>query len=186
MSGEIRTSGNPTLEDGVFCSDVCYVMEVLGHGYNPDPLRLFIDSLKVILKVVLLHNGNRFPFVPLAHAANMKEIYESMKLLLGKIKYDEFKWKLCGDLKVVALLLGMQLGYTKYCYFLCEWDNRDKKNHYVNKRWPKRTSLMPGEKNVVDFPLVLPEKIYLPPLHIKLSLIKKLCENRPWIRICVE
>ena len=33
----------------------------------------------------------------------MKEIYESMKLLLEKIKYDEFKWKLCGDLKVVAV-----------------------------------------------------------------------------------
>jgi len=32
-----------------------------------------------------------------------------MKLLLGKIKYDEFKWKLC-DLKLVALLLAMQLG----------------------------------------------------------------------------
>jgi len=30
----------------------------------------------------------------------MKENYESMKLLLGKIKCDEFKWKLCGDLKV--------------------------------------------------------------------------------------
>jgi len=40
----------------------------------------------------------------------MKESYESMKLLLGKVKYGEFKWKLCGDLKVVARLLGMQLG----------------------------------------------------------------------------
>jgi len=57
--------------------------------------------------VVLLHNGNRFPSVPLAHAANMKESYESMKLLVRKIKFDEFKWKLFGDLKVVALLLGM-------------------------------------------------------------------------------
>jgi len=38
------------------------------------------------------------------HATNMKESYKSIKLLLGKIKYDEFKWKLCGDLKVVALL----------------------------------------------------------------------------------
>jgi len=63
--------------------------------------------------VILLHNGNKFPSFPLAHAANMKESYESTKLMLGKIKYDEFKWKLCGDLKVVALLLGMQLGYTK-------------------------------------------------------------------------
>ena len=63
--------------------------------------------------MVLLHNGNKFPSVPLAHAANMTESYEIMKLRLGKFKYDEFKWKLYGDLKVVALLLGMQLGYTK-------------------------------------------------------------------------
>jgi len=91
----------------------------------------------VSLKVVLLHSENKFPSIPLGHAANMKESYESKKLLLGKIKYDEFKWNLCGDLKVVALLLRMQLGYTKYCCFLCEWDIRDEKNHYVNKLWPK-------------------------------------------------
>jgi len=84
----------------VFCNDVCSVMEVLGHEYNPDQWCLFIDSSKVSLKVVLLYNGNRFPSVPLAHAASMKENYENMKLLLGKIKYDEFKWKLCGDLKL--------------------------------------------------------------------------------------
>ena len=82
-------------EDGVvFCYDVCSVMEVLGHEYNTDQWRLFIDSSKVSLKMVLLHNGNKFPSVPLAHAANMKESYESIKLLLGKIKCDEFKWKL--------------------------------------------------------------------------------------------
>ena len=105
-----------------------------------------LDSSKVRLKVVLLHNGNRFRSVPLAHAANMKQSYESMKLLLGKFKYDEFKWKLCGDLKVLSLLLRMQLGYTKFCCFLCEWDSRDKKNHYVNKLWTKRTSQRPGGK----------------------------------------
>ena len=104
-------------EDGVmFCNDVCSVMEVLGHECNPDEWRLFIDSSKVSLKVILLHNINKLPSVPLAHVANMKESYESMKLLLGKIKLDEVKRKLCGDLKVVALLLGMQLGYTKYCF----------------------------------------------------------------------
>jgi len=156
----------------VFCNDVCSIMEVSGHEYNPDQWRLFIDSSKVSLKVVLLYNGNRFPSVPLAHAANMKENYESMKLLLGKIKNEEFKWKICGDLKAVALLLRMQLGYTKYCCFLCKWDSWGKKNHYVNKLWPKRTSLTPGEKNVVIPPLVLPEKIYLPPSHIKLGLMK--------------
>jgi hypothetical protein len=85
-------------EDGIlFCNDVRSVMEVLGCEYNPEWWRLFIDSSKVSFKVVLLHNRNRFYSIPLAHAANIKETYESMKLLLGKIKYDKFKWKLCGD-----------------------------------------------------------------------------------------
>ena len=110
-------------EDGVvFGNDICSVIEVLGHEINLDQWRLFIDSSKVSWKVVILHNGNRFHSVPLAHAANMKKSYKSMKLLLEEIKYDEFKWYLCGDLKVVALLLGLQLGYTKYWCFLCEWD----------------------------------------------------------------
>jgi len=65
-------------------------MEDLGHKCNPEQWRLFIDSSKVSLKVVLFHNGNKFPSVPLAHVANMKESYKTMKLLLGKIKYDEF------------------------------------------------------------------------------------------------
>jgi len=89
----------------MFSNDVCSVMEVLGLEYKPDQWRLFIDSSKMRGKVVLLHNGNRFPSVPLANAANMKGSYENMKLLLGNIKYDEFKWKLFGDLNVVALLL---------------------------------------------------------------------------------
>jgi hypothetical protein len=78
----------------------------------------------------------------------------------------------------------MQLGYTMYCCFLCEWDSQDKKNHYVNKLWPKRTSLTSGEKNVVNPSLVLPEKIYLPPLHKKLGLMKNFVKGMdkwPWI-----
>jgi len=72
----------------------------------------------------------------------------------------------------VALFLGMQLGCTKYCCFLCEWDTRDKKKHHVNKLWPKRTSLTPRGEKVINPSLGLPEKIYLPPLQIKLGLIK--------------
>ena len=34
-------------EDGVvFCNDVCSIMEVLGHEYNPDQWRLFIRFIK--------------------------------------------------------------------------------------------------------------------------------------------
>ena len=56
--------------------------------------------VKSELEGFLQHNGNRFPSVPLAHAASMKECYKSMKPLLEKIKYYEFKWKLCVGLKL--------------------------------------------------------------------------------------
>jgi hypothetical protein len=69
-------------ENVVFCSDVCSVMEILGHEYNPDQWRPFIDSSKVGLEVVMLHNGNRSPSVRLAHAANTKESCENMKILI--------------------------------------------------------------------------------------------------------
>jgi hypothetical protein len=110
-----------------------------------------------------------------------------MKLLSGKVKYDEFKWKFCCDLKVVALLLGMKLGYTKYCCFLCEWDSRHKKSRYVNKLWPKRTLLTPGEKNVN--PLVLPEKICAPfaqKAGASWKTLWKVWIKPAWIRICEE
>ena len=35
--------------------------------------------------MVLLHNGNKFPSVPLAHAVHMKEIYENLQVMLQKI-----------------------------------------------------------------------------------------------------
>lgn len=100
----------------------------------------------------------------------MKESYESMRLILNKIGYDKYKWKLCGDLKVIALLLGLQKGYTKYC-FLCLWDSRAKVDHYEKKIWPKRGEFVPGEVNIQYDPLVDPQLVILPPLHIKLGLM---------------
>jgi hypothetical protein len=147
-------------------------MEVLGHQHNTPEWSLFIDTSEVSLKAVLLYNGNKYPSVPLAYAVNLKESYEYMKLLLEKIHYEKYKWNICGDLKVTALLIGLRLGYTKYCCFLCEWDSRDGKIHYSHKQWPRRDSLIPEKKNVLNSPLVNPEKVFLPPLHIKLGLMK--------------
>jgi len=56
-----------------------------------------------------------------------------MKLLLEKIQYRKHNWNICGYLKVIAVLLGLQLGYTKFCYFLCEWDSRARKHNYIQK-----------------------------------------------------
>ena len=63
-------------------------------------------------------------------AVGMKESYVNMQLVLDSIDYNGHQWVICGDLKVIAILLGMQLGYTKFCCFLCEWDSRARSEHY--------------------------------------------------------
>ena len=52
-------------------------MDVLDHEHKTTEWRLLIDSWKTSLKAVLLHNGNKFPSVPLANATNMKKTYEN-------------------------------------------------------------------------------------------------------------
>jgi hypothetical protein len=42
------------------------------------------------------------------------------------------------------------------------------------KHWKKRQKLTPSEINVVHDPLVDAAKLFLPPLHIKLGLVKKM------------
>lgn len=144
--------------DLVFCNNAEGLLQELGFPERSEEWRLFIDSSKISLKAVLLHNGNKYPSVPVAHATNMKETYENMKLLLDKIRYSQYSWNICADLKVVAMLTGLQGGYTKFCCFLCEWDSRARDKHYVVKNWPRRASMTPGVKNVNHQPLVQSEK----------------------------
>ena len=66
----------------------------------------------------------------------------------------------------------MQMGYTKHQFFLCQWDSRDDSRHYNQKEWPARKEFVPGRFIVQHVPLIDPQKIYLPPLHIKLGLFK--------------
>jgi hypothetical protein len=97
-----------------------------------------------------------------------------MKILIKAINYDKFQWQIYGDLKVIALLLGLQQGFTKYCCFICEWDSRARSLHYSRKDWPARKSLEPGIMNVENQTLVEPSKILLPSMHLKLGLMKNL------------
>ena len=122
------------------------LMAALMVKHDPGEWRLFIDSSKTSLKAVLLHNGNVLPSIPVGHAIHMKETYENMKELLRCIKYEQHQWHLSGDLKVVALLLGFQGGYTKHSCFLCEWDSRARESQYVKKVWPQRKSFEPEQK----------------------------------------
>lgn len=104
------------------CEDVNGLMAALDIPYDPDDWRIFIDSSASSLKAVLLHNDNRrLPSVPIAFANDCKEeSYEALKSILCSTRYDQYKWKICCDLKVIALLVGLQAGYTKYCCFICE------------------------------------------------------------------
>ena len=83
------------------------------------------------------------------------------------VNYNEHGWEICGDLKVIALLLGLQGGFTMFCCFLCLWDSRATAQHYVTKNRPSRQDYIPGEHNRPYIVYVI-----LPPLHIKLGLMK--------------
>ena len=79
---------------------------------SPEQWRLFIDASKTSLKAVLLYNGNKLPSIPVAYAPSTKKTYATMNNIL--VEADQ--WEVCGDFKVIAVLLGLQAGYTKYSF----------------------------------------------------------------------
>jgi hypothetical protein len=94
------------------CTDIRNLLHQLGEKeYDSSTWRLFIDSSKRSLKAVLLHNSNVLVFIPLEHSTKLSESYETLKLLLERIKYHEHEWQICGDLNVIELLLGQQRVY---------------------------------------------------------------------------
>jgi len=151
----------------VACPDIDGLMQTLNINYNPLDWLLFIDSSQLSLKAVLLHDGNTLPSIPVGHSVH-NESYENMKILMEAINYDKFKCQICGDLKVIALLLGLQHGFTKYCFFICEWDSRALSLHYSRQYWSARKSLEPGIINVENQPPVEPSKILLYPCILSL------------------
>ena len=66
----------------------------LGLPHNPSDWRIFIDSSKRCLKGVLLHHGNKYPSIPIAHSVHLKESYDNMEIPLEAINYSEYQWSL--------------------------------------------------------------------------------------------
>lgn len=69
--------------------------------------------------------------VSVAHSVYLKESYDNLKFVLQKIKCIEHKWLICGDLKIIFMLLGQQQGYTKFPCYICEWDSRACDKHWT-------------------------------------------------------
>jgi len=149
----------------VVCTDIDGLKQTFNINHNPLNWRLFIDSSKLSLKALLLHNGNTLPSIPVGHSVHNNESYENLKILMKAIYYNKLKRQICGDLKVIALLLELQHGFTKYCCFICEWDSRARSLHYSRQYWSARKSLEPGIINVENQPQVEPSKILLSFMH---------------------
>lgn len=162
-----------TVEKLCYCFKINELFEAIGVPHIAEDWRLFIDSSTRSLKAVLLHNGNMYPSIPVGYSTHLKEDYENVRFLLEKINYTSYKWDICGDFKMLGFILGLQGGFTKYSCFLCLWDSRATDQHYTQKTWPQREHLIPGKHNVIHEALVPREKILLPPLHIKLGLVKQ-------------
>jgi hypothetical protein len=71
-----------------WCNDIDGLMQTLNINHNPRHRRLLIDSSKLSLKAVLLHNGNTLPSIPIGHSVYNKESYENIKILMEAINYD--------------------------------------------------------------------------------------------------
>jgi hypothetical protein len=109
-------------------------MQKFGVEYKVNEWRLLMDSSKRSLKAVLLHNGN-YTSLPIGHSVQLKEGNEDLELFLTKLGFTAHDWIICGDLKLVCMILGQQAGYTKYPYFMCEWDNTARSQNWEQKHW---------------------------------------------------
>ncbi|GBN35656.1 hypothetical protein AVEN_190971-1 [Araneus ventricosus] len=79
----------------------------------------------------------------------------------------------CNDVNSLFKALGLQHNPQEWRLFVdSSKDSKDRKKHYIKKVWPPRQFLIPDGKNEENEPLVASEKILLPPLHIKLGLMK--------------
>ena len=164
-------------------------MQSLGYLYVSDEWRLFIDASKTSLESVSLHNGNTKPSVPLAHAVNMKESYESMKtfrsswILEVSLKY---LLRFRGNFLIAWLTAGLHKAYVFLCkyWYLCEEEIFVELCAFVFGVVVTALITIPKlfglhEKNfgrnvVMHTPLIDQEKVYLPTLHIKLGTYEKI------------
>ncbi|KAI8114682.1 hypothetical protein CVS40_12971 [Lucilia cuprina] len=144
-------------ESGItYAVDIPNLFKIIGYPYDPDEWRLFIDGSVKSLKGVLLNIGNMRPSIPIIYATDVEENYENLKTIFRLINYITHRWR----------------GFPKHQCFMCLWEGRQRELHYTDHEWESRTIYQVGQNSIEHMPLVPAEKIILPPLHIKLGLIR--------------
>jgi hypothetical protein len=98
--------------DLVHCNIIQELMKELQLENTSRQWRLLVHSCKVNLKRVLLHNENRFPFSQWLVQFTLNKPKKTFRFCCKKIRYKEHWWHICAELNVIAMLTGLQGGYT--------------------------------------------------------------------------
>ena len=101
-----------------YCPDVYGLFQEIGIAYSASDWRIFSNNSKQSLKSLSTQRKCIFINSCSTCCVGMKEDRESVKTFLDLTQYRNPDWYECGDLKMIALLLGLQGGYNKYSYFL--------------------------------------------------------------------
>ncbi|OAF67395.1 hypothetical protein A3Q56_04878 [Intoshia linei] len=142
-------------------------------SYYPEKWYLFIDKSTSNLKVILIHVDQSYPLFIIGYLNTKKESYDNIKLMLNYINYDNFGWRICGDFKILAFLMGIKTGNVKYPCFFCLFRGKNKTDHYSRNCWHPREDYIIREFSVYQDPLINKSKIILPPLYITLGLARQ-------------
>lgn len=144
---ELVTQSGPL----TYCNNIPALFSKLGRELIVNEWRLFMDSSKSGLKIVLLNNGNQCPSILIGYSASMNESHESLKFALTKIDYYRFNWLFVGDFKMISLALGMQTGNVRYPCPFCLFPMQDRRNHFNSSiEYPERTEITINKHNVIN------------------------------------
>ena len=78
--------------------------------HDPNSWRLFIDSSKLSLKRVLLHNTSKHASIPNMHSTTLQKMNQPIKQELEQIKYVNHSYVICVGLKKVNFPLAQKSG----------------------------------------------------------------------------
>jgi hypothetical protein len=69
--------------------------------------------------------------------------------------------------------MGLQDGYTTYSCLICLCDSRATDQRYIQKLWSEMGQFIAGTQNVIHEALLPRQNTFLPPLRVKLKLLKQ-------------
>ena len=164
--------------DGIlYCTNIAELISTSYGQYDPSHWRLNIDKNIVSLKAFLVHNDNELPIVLIAYGRGLKETHEVISKFVELIDYESHKWLIVCDLKMIALLFGMQQGYVQHMCVYCTWQSRTKdKDLLWSTNFALRTvdNVKVGENSIIREPSISfahIDKIIPPPLHIRIGIM---------------